>query len=229
MPDMPTVADLFATIPARLRPLFAPDALPWAPLDGLAEFVERRTWPGSKGKVSDSAHIEGDVEIGHGTVVGPGAVIVGPVINGEDCLVHPHAFVRPHVVTGDRCVIGHSVEVTRSILLDDVMLAHFNYVGASILGAGVRFGAGAKVANLRFDERPIVVEGVDTGRQKLGPFLGDACRLGVNVGVGPGVVLMPGTGFAGGWLTRSGVYDQATVLSLWRQGQAATGGRAVSD
>lgn len=211
MSDMPTVDDLFEAIPDRLRPLFDAGALPWDPLAGLAEFVERRTWPRSKGKVSDAAHIEGEVEIGYGTVVGPGAVIVGPVIIGEDCLVQPHAFVRSHVVTGDRCVIGHSVEVTRSILLDDVILAHFNYVGDSIVGNGVRFGAGAKVANLRFDEAPIVVNGVETGRPKLGAVLGDRCRLGVNVGVGPGVVMAPGTWRAGGWLTKSGVYDRAAL------------------
>ena len=143
------------------------------------------------------------------------------MIIGDDCLVQPHAFVRPHVVTGDRCVIGHSVEVTRSVLLDDVKLAHHNYVGDSILGAGVRLGAGAKIANLRFDEADIVVDGVATGRQKLGVVLGDGCRLGVNVGVGPGVVMEPGTWFAGGWLTRGGVHDRDVARDA-----APTGGNS---
>jgi bifunctional UDP-N-acetylglucosamine pyrophosphorylase/glucosamine-1-phosphate N-acetyltransferase len=45
---------------------------------------------------------------------------------------------------------------------------HLNYVGDSILGERCNLGAGTKVANLRLDKKNIPVNGVDTGRRKLG-------------------------------------------------------------
>jgi len=202
----------FDSVPERMQFLFrrATNTL-WEPLNRLEEFLEDETQPKNSAIIKGEVYIEGDVEIGEGSVIEHGAVIIGPVILGKNCHVRAGAYIRGNVIAGDGCVIGHSTEVIRSILLDDVRVDHFNYVGDSILGNGVHFGAGAKVANLRFDEKEIVVQGVSTGRVKFGGVFGDRCHLGLNVSVGPGVIFEKGTWYAGPGPLKSGLYNRDTI------------------
>ena len=66
-----------------------------------------------------------------------------------------------------------------------------SYAGDSVIGARCSFGAGTITANWRFDTKNIKVKigdsMVDTGRDKLGAFIGDNCRTGIQVGIMPGV------------------------------------------
>ncbi len=124
-------------------------------------------------KLEDGAKIVGDVVFGKNCIVGHGALIVGPAI------------------FGDNCVVGHASEVARSIFGNDSRAAHFNYVGDSVLGSRVNLGAGAKLANLRFDKKPI------DGFEKLGAILGDGVQIGCTAVLDPGVMIKPGVWFAG--------------------------------
>ena len=182
----------------------------------LERFISGGVRPGNAGIVKRDVYLEGDVEIGRGTVIEPGVVILGPAIIGENCTLRAGAYIREHVVTGRDCVIGHGSEVVRSILMNGVRLDHFNYVGDSILGGDVHFGAGAKTANLRFDSKTIAIDGRDTGRQKLGVILGDGSQLGVNVTLGPGVIFAPETYYAGPDLLKSGAYDADAIRAFLR-------------
>lgn len=203
----------FTTIPPRLSPLFDGSNTLWEPLDRLGDFIKENIEPGNKGMVKGDVYIEGDVEIGEGTVIEHGTVILGPTIIGKNCVIRAGAYVRGQVVTGDNCVIGHATEVVRSLLLDGVRVDHFNYIGDSILGNNVHFGAGAKVANLRFDELEIMIDKVKTGRKKLGVVLGDNSHLGVNVSIGPGMIVEAGTWFPSKDQMKSGLYNKDSVRS----------------
>lgn len=205
---MITIAELFQTIPDRLQPLFADAEYPWQSLDRLTDFIQKNIQPGIRGTVQGNAWIGSNVEIGEGTVVEPGAIIMGPTIIGKNCQVRAGAYIRGNVVTGDNCVIGHVTEAVRSIFLDGVRADHFNYIGDSILGNKVHFGAGAKVANLRFDEKEIVIDNMPTGRSKIGVILGDTCQLGVNVALGPGVIFGPGMWLPSHDQRKSGIYKK---------------------
>ena len=70
---------------------------------------------------------------------------------------------------------------------------HLAYIGDSVLGQDVNFGAGTKVANLRHDDESIsmLVKGdkVDTGRRKLGVVAGDRTKTGINTSLNAGVKL----------------------------------------
>lgn len=200
--------EYFQSIPERLKPLFENAKALWSPLDRLQEFVKANVRPGNHGTIKGDVYIEGEVEIGEGTVIEHGAVIVGPVIIGQNCHIRAGAYIRGNLITGDNCVIGHSTEVVRSILLDGVRVDHFNYVGDSIVGNNVHFGAGAKIANLRFDEKEILIDGQSSGRRKFGVILGDNCRLGVNIALGPGVICSPGMWFPSRDQLKSGIYKK---------------------
>jgi bifunctional N-acetylglucosamine-1-phosphate-uridyltransferase/glucosamine-1-phosphate-acetyltransferase GlmU-like protein len=76
-------------------------------------------------------------------------------------------------------------------------LAHFNFVGDSVLGHGVNLEAGSIVANYRNerDDKEVLVrvDGVlqRSGCDKFGALLGDQCRVGANAVLAPGAVLAP--------------------------------------
>lgn len=141
-----------------------------------------------------------------------GAKIIGPVAFGKDCIVGHGALVVGPAIFGDGCVIGHASEVTRSIFGNHSRAAHFNYVGDSVLGSRINLGAGAKLANSRFDKKEIIVAGRKFA--KFGALIGDACEIGCNVVFDPGVILHSGVWFAGAHLP-AGEYDSESVKKFF--------------
>lgn len=74
-------------------------------------------------------------------------------------------------------------------------MAHFNYIGNSLIGQGVNFEAGAVCAN-HYNERQdktIVVlyrgQYLKTNSQKFGSLVGDNSKLGANSVLSPGTLL----------------------------------------
>ncbi len=134
-----------------------------------------------------------NVTLGEGTVVEEGALIKGPAIIGKNCFIAHGAYIRENVILGDNVHIGHSVELKNSVVLDNTHIAHFNYVGDSIIGNDVNFSAGAITANFRLDGAKIRVkhegEEIETGLTKLGAIIGDLSRIGVNSVLNPGTIL----------------------------------------
>lgn len=124
-------------------------------------------------------------------IIAPSAEITAPCIIGEESEIRHCAFLRGAVLVGNGCVVGNSSEVKNSILFDRVQVPHFNYVGDSILGFCAHFGAGAVTSNVKSDKSEIYViyegERKNSGRRKLGAFVGDFAEIGC------GAVLCPGT------------------------------------
>lgn len=143
---------------------------------------------------------EGDNAIHETAVVEPGAVLKGPVIVGPGTLVATGAYLRGGVHLGSHCVVGPACELKSSLLLDDSKLAHFNFVGDSLIGSGVNLEAGTIVANYRNESDGALIrlgdQVIDTGVVKFGALIGDGCRLGANAVIAPGALLLPGTRIA---------------------------------
>jgi bifunctional UDP-N-acetylglucosamine pyrophosphorylase/glucosamine-1-phosphate N-acetyltransferase len=93
-------------------------------------------------------------------------------------------------------VIGYGSEVARCNLHSHVW-THSTYLGDSVIGKNVAFGAGSIAANFRLDEGIIssVVkdEKISTQRNKLGVIVGDNVRIGVNTSFAPGTKIGSGT------------------------------------
>lgn len=125
--------------------------------------------------------------------ISPLAIIQGPVYIGAGTEIRPGAFLRGNVIIGENCVVGNSCEIKNSILFNHVQVPHFNYVGDSILGNRAHLGAGAILANLRLDQKNVVVkigeEKFPTEQRKLGALLGDGAQVGCNAVLQPGTVL----------------------------------------
>lgn len=174
--------------------------------DYLQKALLQREW---KGVVSSQAYIVNPetISIGEGSTIEAGAYIQGPCVIGKNCIVRHGAYMRGNVLTGDCCVIGHSTEVKNSIFFNHTHAAHFAYVGDSILGNNVNLGAGAKCANLKFDNSCITIrfgnQRYSTERRKLGAIVGDGAQLGCNSAtnpgtfIGKGAILYPCTAYSG--------------------------------
>ena len=141
------------------------------------------------GEVEPNVTLKGAVSIGKGTVVRSGSYIEGPVIIGEGCRIGPNCFIRPSTTIGNDCHIGAAVELKNSIVMSHTDVPHLNYVGDSVIGEGCNFGAGTKIANLRLDQKNIRVNGIDTGRRKLGAIIGDNVETGINTSINVGTVI----------------------------------------
>ena len=145
------------------------------------------------GTVEDGVHRQGPVVVESGARVRSGTYLEGPVVIRAGADVGPNAYVRGPTVVGPDVRVGHAVEVKHSVLMAGASVGHLSYVGDSVLGRGVNFGAGTNVANLRHDGATVrlTVKGdrVDTGRRKLGVIVGDETKTGINTSLDAGVVL----------------------------------------
>ena len=145
------------------------------------------------GSVHENATLDGPVVVAEGATVKSGVTIEGPVYVDRGATVGPNAYLRGSTYLAPDAKVGNAVEVKNSILMAGATVGHLSYVGDSVLGRRVNFGAGTKVANLRHDGEPITLtvkgERVSTGRRKLGVIVGDDAKTGINTSLNAGVVL----------------------------------------
>lgn len=162
-----------------------------------------------RGEVHPSAVIEGTITLGPGSRILPGVFIEGNVVIGANSKVGPNCYIRGNTSVGDRCHIGQAVEIKNSILLHHTNVGHLSYLGDSILGENVNFGAGTIVSNLRHDGKNhrSFVDGtlVDTGRRKFGAIVGDGVHTGIHTTIYPGRKFWPATSTRPGEIIRRDV------------------------
>jgi NDP-sugar pyrophosphorylase family protein len=171
------------------------DLEPWVLVSQVAERVLQRLPLLSR----DDYDITGDVAVHRSATVEGGAVLKGPLIVGPRCWVASGAYLRGGNWIADDCIIGPGSELKSSFVFAHTKLAHFNFVGDSILGAGVNLEAGSIVCNHRNERADkqifVVRDGAlhDTGVSKFGALIGDGCRIGANAVIAPGALLLART------------------------------------
>jgi bifunctional UDP-N-acetylglucosamine pyrophosphorylase/glucosamine-1-phosphate N-acetyltransferase len=148
------------------------------------------------GTIEEDVHLHGTVVVEAGARVQSGTYVEGPAVIRAGAEIGPNAYIRGATVIGPNVHVGHSVEIKNSVLMTDTSVGHLSYVGDSVLGRNVNFGAGTNVANLRHDGENVrlTVKGdrVDTGRRKLGAIIGDGTKTGINTSLNAGVKLGAG-------------------------------------
>jgi NDP-sugar pyrophosphorylase family protein len=190
-------ADLFDLSQTEHAALFDGCAFAWEALERIKDYVAANIHPGLHNKCEGRAFIGEQVFIGEGTVVEDGAMIKGPAIIGRNCEIRHNAYIRDHVIIGDGCVVGNSTELKNSILFNQAVAPHFNYVGDSILGHKAHLGAGVVLSNFKSLPGNITVEmegkPFDTGLRKFGALLGDGAEVGCNAVLNPGSIVGRGS------------------------------------
>ncbi len=224
----PSLVSILDHLPAYIRDSIRPNVETVGLVQSPMVFIEGE-WLHSGFRISDQGEVEVDgqvrkdavvvqagayfadreIELGPGVVVESGAFIRGPSIIGRGTQVRQGAYCRGGCLIGAECVVGHATEVKNSIFLDGAKAGHFAYIGDSVLGRGCNLGAGTKLANLRFDGREVVITTsagpLNSGRRKVGAFLGNGSQTGCNSVTNPGTVVLPGALVPGGGVVGPGV------------------------
>lgn len=187
-----------------------PVSYPWSLLEACQPFLQNMKTK-ILGEVSQQASIQGEFSLGEGSNIKAGTVIEGPVYIGKNTIIGPTAYLRPGTVIGDNCIIGHGVEVVESIIMNNTNCKHRSYVGYSVIGENCNLAGGFTTADFRHDgaEHPTVIKGQKTnsGRVKLGAFLGDHVRTGVGTVTLPGRKIWPNQTTMVGEVIREDVKD----------------------
>jgi NDP-sugar pyrophosphorylase family protein len=146
-------------------------------------------------QLSSGFRVKGTIAIHKTAVVEEYAILKGPLIISQNCFIAAHVYLRGGVYLGNRVSLGPGCEIKSSLVFSNTSLAHFNFVGDSLVGSGVNLEAGAVIANC-FNERAskevevmINAQRIKTGLEKFGALVGDQSRIGANAVLSPGTVL----------------------------------------
>ena len=190
-------ADLFDLSQTAHAAIFDGCEYAWQALARIQAYLKANLRPGLHNRCEGVAFVGKQVFIGEGTVVEDGAMIKGPAIIGRNCQIRHNAYVREHVIIGDNCVVGNSCEVKNSLLFNEAVAPHLNYVGDSILGYRAHLGAGVVISNVKLVPDTITVDingrPFDTGLSKFGALVGDRSDIGCNSVLNPGSIIGRGS------------------------------------
>ncbi|EJL75474.1 DapH/DapD/GlmU-related protein [Chryseobacterium populi] len=163
---------------------------PWEIINNLDDFLQEKF-----SNLGEDYIISGDTAIHKTAVVEQNVILKGRIIAGENTVIGANAYLRGPVYIGKNVKIGPGSEVKQSIIFNETAVAHFNYIGNSIIGNGINFEAGSICAN-HYNERrnkeiSILFNGkaVRTGSVKFGSLVGDNSRIGANAVLSPGTIL----------------------------------------
>ncbi|CAC9975585.1 LbetaH domain-containing protein [Flavobacterium panici] len=139
--------------------------------------------------------IEGTTAIHKTAIIEEGVTLKGTIIISENCYVGAHAYLRGPILFGKSVKIGPGSEIKQSFISDNSAVAHFNYIGNSLIGQNINFEAGSICAN-HYNERKNKIISVkykediiNTHSDKFGSLLGDNSKVGANAVLSPGTIL----------------------------------------
>lgn len=167
------------------------DKQPWELILNIATFIKDKI----KYLNSDDYAINNDIAIHKTAFIDSNVIMKSPIIIGKDCFVGANSYLRNGVFLTEKVKIGTGCEIKSSMIFDKSAVAHFNFIGDSIIGKNVNFEAGAITAN-HYNERrnkTILVayqeKNIDTHVIKFGSLVGDFSKIGANAVLSPGTIL----------------------------------------
>lgn len=175
------------------KDLWKENKIVWSPLNYIDSYIKKSQLT-IESEIPSSVFINKDrVKIGKNVIIEPYSFIKGPAIIGEGTIIRHGSYIRENTIIGKNCIIGHNCEIKSSIILNNSKIAHFAYIGDSIVGNDVNIGAGVKFANFRFDKKEIEILikkiRIKTGLNKFGAVISDGVQIGCNSVLNPGTII----------------------------------------
>lgn len=174
---------------ARFKDYFDDD-LPWLIIQNLESIIFEKIK-----LLSDDFEVNNGIAIHKTAIVEKNAILKAPLIIEENCFVAANACLRNGVFLSKNVKIGMGVEIKSSIILNNSAVAHFNFIGDSIIGENVNFEAGSITAN-HFNEKEnkeifVKIDDniINTKVVKFGSLIGDSSKIGANAVLSPGTIL----------------------------------------
>ena len=166
------------------------DDLPWLIIQNLEPIIFEKIK-----FLSDDFEVNNGIAIHKTAIVEKNAILKAPLIIEENCFVAANACLRNGVFLSKNVKIGMGVEIKSSIISNNSAVAHFNFIGDSIIGENVNFEAGSITAN-HFNEREnkeifVKIDDniINTQVVKFGSLVGDFSKIGANSVLSPGTIL----------------------------------------
>lgn len=163
---------------------------PWQALENIENLLRD-----TLSHLGDEYVLKDGIAIHKSAKIDPTATILPPALIGPNCFVGPHALLRGGVCVGVGSSIGPGCEIKHSLIGEGTALAHFNFVGDSLIGSEVNLEAGAITANHynERDDKTIFVlwgdKAIETNVTKFGACIGDGSKIGANAVTSPGTIL----------------------------------------
>jgi len=184
------VKNLFDLTQTLAAPWLEQIQYPWEILSNIKSLILEL---GAGLPKSDYEQVAEHIWIAKDALVAPSAALNGPLIIGHETEVRHCAYLRGNAFIGDGCVVGNSTELKNVILMNQVQVPHYNYVGDSVLGFKAHMGAGSITSNVKSDKSLVTVrigeEKLETGLKKFGAILGDKVEIGCNSVLNPGSIV----------------------------------------
>ena len=147
-------------------------------------------------KLEGNVTIQGIVRIEEDVIVKAGAVLEGPCSIGRGSYIGNNSLIRSYTSLGSNCSVGYGVELKNCIVLGHSKIGRLSFIGDSVLGENVDFGAGSKTVNRTVDWEPVTIRNgknsFNSGMIKVGAFIGDNVVIGAGNTISPGTVVPPG-------------------------------------
>lgn len=178
-----------------VKGFWLPISYPWNYLEANVALLHdiEKSKTDKSAKVEDNVTMKGTVVIGKDTIVRSGTYIEGPVFIGDNCEIGPNAYLRKDTILMDN--VRTRAEIIDSVLMDGVTAKHDCYIGHSVIGERTNIAAGTITADYRHDgaNNRTLIKGksIDTGRRKLGTFIGEDVKLGIGTLIYPGRKIWP--------------------------------------
>jgi UDP-N-acetylglucosamine diphosphorylase / glucose-1-phosphate thymidylyltransferase / UDP-N-acetylgalactosamine diphosphorylase / glucosamine-1-phosphate N-acetyltransferase / galactosamine-1-phosphate N-acetyltransferase len=179
---------------ARFNNLFVSqkEKFPWTITRQMQEIIL-----GEIKNLGEEFIINEGVAIHKTAIIEHGVTLKGPIIVGANCFIAAHTYLRGGVFLDKNVSIGPGCEIKSSIIFSNSSMAHFNFVGDSLIGSFVNMEAGSIIANHynERDEKQISVlvdtAPIATDATKFGALVGDHTKIGANAVLSPGTILPP--------------------------------------
>jgi len=164
---------------------------PWNITNDLKTIIEKMIL-----NLGDDYIIQDNIAIHKSAIIENNVTIKKPAIIGENCYIGANAYFREGVYLDQSVKIGPGCEIKSSIICSNTAIAHFNYIGNSIIGRNINFEAGSIAAN-HYNERTnkkisVLYDSqiIETNSDKFGSLVGDNSRIGANAVLSPGTILV---------------------------------------
>jgi NDP-sugar pyrophosphorylase family protein len=175
----------------RFAEVFPMESAPWEMTKGIQPLLTKMI-----ASFDSSYNIKNDIAIHKTANIEQHVILKGPIVIGPGCFIGAHAYLRGGVFMDENVSIGPGCEVKSSFLFANTSLAHFNFVGDSLVGSNVNMEAGSIVAN-HYNEREnktirVLVDGKyqTINATKFGALIGDGTKIGANAVLSPGTILL---------------------------------------
>jgi bifunctional UDP-N-acetylglucosamine pyrophosphorylase/glucosamine-1-phosphate N-acetyltransferase len=172
-------------------------AYPWDILTANKSIMDTWTFAQVHQSVTIAgSELKGPVHISEGVEIMSGVVLEGPAYIGPGSFIGHNTLIRPYTCIGANSVIGYGAELKNCVIFPNAQVGRSCFIGDSVIGEGVKLGAGVMTINHRVDQSDVSVKinkaAMKTGMSKLGAFIGDGAVVGALNSIAAGTVIEAG-------------------------------------